>query len=75
MSNLKCDATCKNCGNEKVCCVSTKHFNDKGRFVDSIQDQWQYMYCCEVCQGFNYPDLKSPFDGKTKKFVYESNKK
>ena len=59
--------TCKGYRNEKVFGVSMKLVNNTGCFICSIQDQWEYMYCCEEFQGFDYLDLKTPFKTKNVK--------
>ena len=66
MSNLKCSPYCGKCNDPKIFYVTTKLFNAKAHFIDSTEDQWEFMYYCKKFNGFVYPNLKKPLDEKPK---------
>ena len=74
MASLKCTVVCKNCHSDKIFHVSTKLLNDEGVFVETIENQWKYMYWCRVCSGFLYPNLKLFINKHIKKIIIKSKK-
>lgn len=75
MAILRCTSTCGVGNNEKKFYVSTKFYNNDGKCIWVILDRWEYMYTCEKCQNFKYPNFTSLLDEKTKQFITMNKKK